>query len=113
MRILQLGKFYPLKGGVEKVMYALAEGLSQRGINCDAMFASKDGHTEDIQLNEHCHIYVCRTILEAKATMIAPTMVTTLAQICNRYDIIHVHHQASRGLSCCIGTATSSVRTSC
>lgn len=92
MRILQLGKFYPLKGGVEKVMYALAEGLSERGIDCDAMFASKDGHTEDIQLNEHCHIYVCRTILEAKATMIAPTMVTTLAQICNRYDVIHVHH---------------------
>ena len=92
MRILQVGKFYPLKGGVEKVMYALAEGLSQRGIDCDAMFASKDGHTEDIQLNEHCHIYVCRTILEAKATMIAPTMVTTLVQICNRYDIIHVHH---------------------
>lgn len=92
MRILQLGKFYPLKGGVEKVMYALAEGLSQRGIDCDAMFASKDGHTEDIQLNEHCHIYICRTILEAKATMIAPTMVTTLVQICNRYDIIHVHH---------------------
>lgn len=92
MRILQLGKFYPLKGGVEKVMYALAEGLSERGIDCDAMFASKDGRSGDIQLNEHCHIYVCRTILEAKATMIAPTMVTTLVQICNRYDILHVHH---------------------
>ena len=92
MRILQLGKFYPLKGGVEKVIYALAEGLSERGVDCDAMFASKDGHTDDIQLNDHCHIYVCRTILEAKATMIAPTMVTTLVQIRDRYDIIHVHH---------------------
>ena len=92
MKILQLGKFYPLKGGVEKVMYALAEKLSEQGIDCDAMFASKDGHTEDIQLNEHCHIYVCRTFFEAKATMIAPTMVTTLQQVCNRYDIIHVHH---------------------
>lgn len=92
MKVLQLGKFYPLKGGVEKVMYALAEGLSERGIDCDAMFASKDGHREDIQLNEHCHIYICRTFLEAKATMMAPTMVTTLKQICNRYDIIHIHH---------------------
>ena len=92
MRILQLGKFYPLKGGVEKVMYALAKELSERGIDCDAMFASKDGHTDDIRLNEHCHIYVCRTYLEAKATMIAPTMVTKLKQVCNRYDIIHVHH---------------------
>ncbi|MBR1801491.1 MAG: glycosyltransferase [Bacteroidaceae bacterium] len=92
MRILQLGKFYPLKGGVEKVMYALAKELSERGIDCDAMFASKDGHTQDIQLNEHCHIYICRTYLEAKATMIAPTMVTTLKQVCRHYDIIHVHH---------------------
>ena len=92
MKVLQLGKFYPLKGGVEKVMYALAEGMSERGIDCDAMFASKDGHREDIQLNEHCHIYICRTFLEAKATMMAPTMVTTLKQICNRYDIIHIHH---------------------
>ena len=92
MRILQLGKFYPLKGGVEKVMYALAEKLSEQGIDSDAMFASKDGHAEDIQLNEHCHIYICRTFFEAKATMIAPTMVIMLQQICNHYDIIHIHH---------------------
>lgn len=92
MRILQLGKFYPLKGGVEKVMYAIAEGLSGRGIDCDAMFASKDGHVDDFQLNDHCHIYVCRTLLEAKATMIAPTMVTQLKRVYRRYDIIHVHH---------------------
>ena len=92
MKILQLGKFYPLKGGVEKVMYALAEKLSEQGIDCDAMFASKDGHAEDFQLNEHCHIYICRTFFEAKATMIAPTMVTTLQQIRDRYDLIHIHH---------------------
>lgn len=92
MRILQLGKFFPLKGGVEKVMYALAKELSERGIDCDAMFASKDGHTKDIQLNEHCHIYICRTYMEAKATMIAPTMISMLKSVCHRYDIIHVHH---------------------
>lgn len=92
MKILQLGKFYPLKGGVEKVMYALAKELSERGVDCDAMFASKDGHTEDIQLNEHCHIYICRTYMEAKATMIAPTMVSMLKKVCRQYDIIHIHH---------------------
>lgn len=92
MRILQLGKFYPLKGGVEKVMHALAKELSERGIDCDAMFAGKDGHTEDIRLNDHCHIYICPTYFEAKATMIAPSMVTMLRKVCQRYDIIHVHH---------------------
>ena len=92
MKILQLGKFYPLKGGVEKVMHALAKELSERGIDCDAMFAGKDGHTEDIRLNDHCHIYICPTYFEAKATMIAPSMVTMLRKVCRRYDIIHVHH---------------------
>lgn len=92
MKILQIGKFYPLKGGVEKVMYAIAEGLSQRGIRCDAMFAGCDGHTTDFDLNTHCHIFICQTLLEAKATKIAPTMVSTLRSIRREYDIIHIHH---------------------
>ena len=33
MRILQLGKFYPIKGGVEKVMYELTQGLSEQDID--------------------------------------------------------------------------------
>ncbi len=28
LKILQLGKFYPVRGGVEKVMYDLMTGLS-------------------------------------------------------------------------------------
>ena len=35
MRVLQLGKFYPIRGGVEKVMYDLTLGLSARGVECD------------------------------------------------------------------------------
>ena len=32
MKILQLGKFYPVKGGVEKVAYDLMTGISEQGI---------------------------------------------------------------------------------
>ena len=32
MKVLQLGKFYPIRGGVEKVMEMLTEGLSARGV---------------------------------------------------------------------------------
>lgn len=39
MKILQLGKFYPILGGVEKVMYDLMIGLSERGVDCDMMCA--------------------------------------------------------------------------
>jgi hypothetical protein len=42
MKILQLGKFYPVGGGVEKVMYDLLVGLSERDIPCD-MLCAYDG----------------------------------------------------------------------
>ena len=55
MKVLQLGKFYPIRGGVEKVMEMLTEGLSARGITCDMLCASFDGKKElqVIPLNEH------------------------------------------------------------
>ena len=43
MRILQLGKFFPIKGGVEKVEYDLMTGLSKHGINCDMLCAMTNG----------------------------------------------------------------------
>lgn len=39
MRILQLGKFYPIRGGVEKVMLDITQGLSNRGYKCDMLCA--------------------------------------------------------------------------
>lgn len=33
MKILQLGKFYPVLGGVEKVMFDLTVGLSKEGLS--------------------------------------------------------------------------------
>jgi hypothetical protein len=63
MKILQLGKFYPVLGGVEKVMFDLTVGLSEVGLSeeglsetglseaglseeeveCDMMCAGSDG----------------------------------------------------------------------
>lgn len=40
INILQLGKFWPVLGGVEKVMYDLTAGLSPRGVHCDMLCAS-------------------------------------------------------------------------
>ena len=42
MKILQLGKFHPVRGGVEKVMYDLMTGLSERGVDCDMLCAQAD-----------------------------------------------------------------------
>ena len=39
-----MGKFYPVRGGVEKVMYDLMLGLSAEGIDCDMLCAAGEVH---------------------------------------------------------------------
>lgn len=92
MRILQLGKFYPIKGGVEEVMYSIATGISNRGITCDMLFASANGEVQTIVLNKYCQVFRSRTLMKLKATMISPAMIRKLRKICCHYDIIHIHH---------------------
>lgn len=92
MRILQLGKFYPVFGGVEKVMFDLMKGLSERQVDCDMLCASAEEEACMIEINEHAHLIGCHTWVKAYATMISPSMIMTLKKKCNEYDIIHVHH---------------------
>ena len=94
MKVLQLGKFYPIRGGVEKVEWSLAEGLSAQGIPCDMLCASFDGSKEMqvIPLNEHGRIIVVPTLLKAAGTMISPRMILWLRKHAAEYDIIHIHH---------------------
>ena len=57
MKILQIGKFYPIRGGVEKVMYDITMGLSQRQIHCDMLCASAEQQRpENLSLN-NMHVY--------------------------------------------------------
>lgn len=93
MKILQLGKFYPIRGGVEKVMYDLMLGISETGVHCDMLCAS----TEDfpagiINLNTFAKLIIVPTQIKLAATMLAPAMITTLRLIAKDYDIIHIHH---------------------
>lgn len=92
LKILQLGKFFPVKGGVEKVMYDLMIGLSERAVDCDMLCAVNKGKEGTVTLNAHARLIGCKTLKTVAATKIAPDMITELKQICQQYDIIHVHH---------------------
>ncbi len=92
MKILQLGKFYPIKGGVEKVMYDLMTGLSARGTACDMLCAAIDGRTRTVELEHGARLFCCHTLKKMAGTMISPSMVQTARRICSGYDVIHVHH---------------------
>jgi rhamnosyl/mannosyltransferase len=93
MKVLQLGKFYPVKGGVEKVMFDLVEGLSRSGIPCDMLCASDDDNTrQQVTLNPCGTIFVEPSLAEIAKTKISLALVKKLRQIRSAYDIIHIHH---------------------
>lgn len=92
MKILQLGKFYPIEGGVEKVMHELTLGLSKRKVHCDMMCTSINGEASDLEINEYGSIIRCKSLFKVAATTISPQMIVKLRKVCNNYDIIHVHH---------------------
>lgn len=93
MRILQLGKFYPIRGGVEKVMYDLMLGLSESGVCCDMLCASTEDHpAAEIQVNPYARLFVVHTSVKIAGTMLAPAMIGKLRKIAGQYDIIHIHH---------------------
>lgn len=93
MKVLQLGKFYPGIGGLEKVMYDITMGLSQRGEFCDILCTVLEKHDRgDIKLNDHASILRVPYLKKVAATMIAPALIFRLRKIQKDYDIIHIHH---------------------
>ena len=92
MRVLQLGKFYPVRGGVEKVMYDLTLGLSERGIPCDMLCATKEVEPGVIRLNSCGRVICVKALAKVAGTMIAPGMLRYLRRHKGEYDLIHVHH---------------------
>lgn len=93
IKVLQIGKFYPIRGGVEKVMYDLMIGLSKQGVSCDMLCASTEHHPAGtIDLNPKARLIIVPTLFNLSATKIAPVMITRLRKIAKQYDIIHVHH---------------------
>lgn len=93
MKILQIGKFYPIKGGVEKVMYDIMSGISDNKVDCDMLCAAaKEQASGELQINEYSRLYCMPTFIKLAATMISPAIIFKLRRIRRNYDIIHIHH---------------------
>ena len=95
MKILQIGKFYPIIGGVEKVMFDLTSGFAAIGVECDMLCANYDTTVKKTvikELSPNNRIIICPAIKKLFATMISPAMIRELKRRCNDYDIIHIHH---------------------
>lgn len=105
MKILQLGKFYPIFGGVEKVMWNLTKGISGRKVYCDMLCAELRDNVDrvacgangkwiaqTIDFNEYGQCLCTPATRKVASTMISPAMIFWLRSHCREYDIIHIHH---------------------
>jgi len=93
IKVLQLGKFYPIRGGVEKVMYDLMLGLSEEKVYCDMLCASTEDYPAGvININAYAKLIIEATKVKLAATMLAPSLIVKLRKIAKNYDIIHIHH---------------------
>jgi len=92
MKILQLGKFYPIRGGVEKVMYDLTTGLAARGMECDMLCAAWKRESGTTAVGSLARVVCCPTWMKLAGTMISPALLFKTRRICRKYDIVHVHH---------------------
>lgn len=95
MKVLQVGKFYPIVGGVEKVMWDLTRGLSVAGVDCDMLCAClKEDMPEGgkVVFNPHGTVFCIPAWKKVAATMLCPGMIFWLRRHRKEYDIIHVHH---------------------
>ena len=92
LRIVQLGKFYPVRGGVEKVEYDLMVGLSEQGVKCDMMCAASNGGNITTAINKNADLICCKSLFKYAATMISPSMIAQLRSKRKSYNIVHIHH---------------------
>ena len=71
MKILHLGKYYPLKGGMEKAVLDIVEEFSGRGIQCDLLCVST-AEPGVVELNDYARIYATAAVCHANSVGFTP-----------------------------------------
>lgn len=107
MKVLQVGKFYPIRGGVERVMWDLTSHLPAAGVDCDMLcailpadgpdpedvpYARSEAGTLVFSLPGGGRVFCVKAWAKKAATMLSPTMLRWLRKHGGEYDIVHIHH---------------------
>ncbi|ACZ75562.1 MAG: glycosyltransferase family 4 protein [Dickeya sp.] len=92
MRILHFFKtYYPVAyGGVQQVIYQLAEGASQRGAHVDVLSLSPDNASQDGRIGNH-YVHTSRQDLYIASTGFSLSAIKDFRRLAEQADVIHYH----------------------
>ena len=92
MRILQLGRFYPPDvGGIETVIFEIAEGLNANNVVCDVLCSNKINKLDISNVGKY-KVIRSPSLTHILSTSISPLLISQLNKVMDDYDIIHLHH---------------------
>lgn len=92
MRVLQVSKFFPpVLGGIETVVWELAEGLNRAGVSTDVMCSHHRPRGVHEKAATGYNIWRVGSWGRVLSTSIAPTMAGHLRRLCAGFDVVHVH----------------------
>lgn len=92
MKVLQLTKFYPpVFGGIESVVYELAEGLNNRGIDTQVLCANLSREASSELYDGRYQVTRVGSYGKVLSTSVAPAMLGAVKSVGKEVDIIHVH----------------------
>ncbi|WJV67621.1 glycosyltransferase family 4 protein [Pectobacteriaceae bacterium CE70] len=92
MRILHFFKtYYPdAYGGIQQVIYQLAEGSCKRGAEVDVLALSPNGPSQN-RLNGNHHVYTSRQDLYVASTGFSLSAINDFRRLAEKADLIHYH----------------------
>ncbi|WP_033570731.1 glycosyltransferase family 4 protein [Dickeya undicola] len=92
MRILHFTKtYYPVAyGGVQQVIYQIAEGSIQRGASVDVLSLSPDGSSKDGVIGHH-HVHTSKQDLYIASTGFSLSAIRDFRRLAEKADIVHYH----------------------
>ena len=92
MKILQVGRFYPLPiGGVEQVIRNIYEGLNATNIDCDILSYSRSFQSS-VEQTSIGTIYRSASLGCFRSTWLTPLLPWHLKRLASKYNVIHLHH---------------------
>lgn len=93
LKVLHIGKSFPIIGGVETVMFDLCVGLSDLGVQSDFLGANSDIYqAETIFYKKNFTIYTVKSFTQKASTFLSPDFIRMLRHLKDNYDILHIHH---------------------